>query len=106
MEAKLPFCFFLSRSQFFCLRWLGADAERTSDVEPLQVSGRGHPQLHHTNVSVFQRDCTYLQDSFGCIQTKEPQTEHATSHCGTLLLSSRPPFTPIPTIVALRPSPG
>ncbi|GFO36585.1 hypothetical protein PoB_006309000 [Plakobranchus ocellatus] len=42
----------------------------------------------------------------GSIQTREPQAETATSHCGFLLLSPSPTLTPVPTAVESRPSPG
>ncbi|GFO11653.1 hypothetical protein PoB_003815800 [Plakobranchus ocellatus] len=40
------------------------------------------------------------------VQTREPQTETATSHYVFLLLSPSPSLTPVPAAVESRPSPG
>ncbi|GFO06037.1 hypothetical protein PoB_003254200 [Plakobranchus ocellatus] len=75
-------------------------AERTCDVESLQVSGRVRSQLRHTTATVLQRDCPSTQDSrlvafeAGSLRPRMRQARWQL------------PFDPVPSAVESRPSPS
>ncbi|GFO33988.1 hypothetical protein PoB_006049300 [Plakobranchus ocellatus] len=84
------------------LVWLGADG--SANLGRRAPTGFRLSSLS-TAPHLF-KETALLQDNVGGICIRELQTENAISHCGTLLLFSSSPLTPVPAAVESMLCPG